>query len=174
MGDKVAARKIAVEAGSFVRLKFDPLKSFYSSKTMISIASCFCLSVLRFTLLRRFDLLPFLPRNYQFRIKNLVSCCRNKSNFFAAGVPVIPGTDNPVTTIDEARDFVQKYGFPVIFKAAFGGGGRGMRYVNNMAVRLLISEYTEPSECQSSGYHMTRDVITKLVSYVFSGYICIF
>uniref|UniRef100_H2YA21 Pyruvate carboxylase n=1 Tax=Ciona savignyi TaxID=51511 RepID=H2YA21_CIOSA len=51
----------------------------------------------------------------------------------AAGVPVIPGTDEPVTSLDEAEAFVQKYGFPVIFKAAYGGGGRGMRFVNNMA-----------------------------------------
>ncbi|XP_076813420.1 pyruvate carboxylase, mitochondrial-like [Clavelina lepadiformis] len=50
----------------------------------------------------------------------------------AAGVPVIPGTDGPVTTLDEAKDFAQKYGFPLIMKAAFGGGGRGMRFVNEM------------------------------------------
>ncbi|XP_078484659.1 pyruvate carboxylase, mitochondrial isoform X1 [Ciona intestinalis] len=51
----------------------------------------------------------------------------------AAGVPVVPGTDEPVTTLDEAKSFVQKYGFPVIFKAAYGGGGRGMRFVNQMS-----------------------------------------
>ena len=49
-------------------------------------------------------------------------------------MPVIPGTEGPVTTLDEAKDFAQKYGFPLIMKAAFGGGGRGMRFVNEMEV----------------------------------------
>lgn len=44
-------------------------------------------------------------------------------------VPVVPGTDGPIEHVDEAKEFVEKYGFPVIIKAAFGGGGRGMRVV---------------------------------------------
>ncbi|XP_011312830.1 pyruvate carboxylase, mitochondrial [Fopius arisanus] len=50
----------------------------------------------------------------------------------AAGVPIVPGTDGPVTTSDEAMSFCQKHGLPVIFKAAYGGGGRGMRVVRQM------------------------------------------
>lgn len=44
-------------------------------------------------------------------------------------VPVVPGTPGPIDSADEAAEFVEKYGFPVIIKAAFGGGGRGMRVV---------------------------------------------
>lgn len=44
-------------------------------------------------------------------------------------VPVVPGTDGPIEDINQAKDFVAKYGYPVIIKAAFGGGGRGMRVV---------------------------------------------
>lgn len=44
-------------------------------------------------------------------------------------VPVVPGTPGPIDSVAEARAFVEKYGFPVIIKAAFGGGGRGMRVV---------------------------------------------
>lgn len=44
-------------------------------------------------------------------------------------VPVVPGTPGPIDTTEEAAKFVEKYGFPVIIKAAFGGGGRGMRVV---------------------------------------------
>ncbi len=45
------------------------------------------------------------------------------------GVPVLPGTDEPITDIEEAKKVAKKIGFPVIIKAAFGGGGRGMRIV---------------------------------------------
>ncbi|XP_049825989.1 pyruvate carboxylase, mitochondrial isoform X2 [Aethina tumida] len=51
----------------------------------------------------------------------------------AAGVPIVPGTDGPVTTKEEAKEFCVKHGLPVIFKAAYGGGGRGMRVVRNMS-----------------------------------------
>ncbi|KAG7252032.1 hypothetical protein CRUP_032506, partial [Coryphaenoides rupestris] len=44
-----------------------------------------------------------------------------------AGVPVVPGTDKPITSMNDAQAFAQTYGFPIIFKAAYGGGGRGMR-----------------------------------------------
>lgn len=44
-------------------------------------------------------------------------------------VPVVPGTPGPIDSTDEAKAFVEKYGYPVIIKAAFGGGGRGMRVV---------------------------------------------
>ena len=43
------------------------------------------------------------------------------------GVPVIPGTNTPVTDLAQAREFCESHGFPIILKAAFGGGGRGMR-----------------------------------------------
>uniref|UniRef100_A0AAY4A8D3 Pyruvate carboxylase n=1 Tax=Denticeps clupeoides TaxID=299321 RepID=A0AAY4A8D3_9TELE len=46
-----------------------------------------------------------------------------------AGVPVVPGTDAPISCLQEAQEFSNTYGFPIIFKAAYGGGGRGMRVV---------------------------------------------
>ncbi|KAL7270850.1 pyruvate carboxylase [Rhizina undulata] len=44
-------------------------------------------------------------------------------------VPVVPGTPGPVENLSEAEAFVKQYGYPVIIKAAYGGGGRGMRVV---------------------------------------------
>ncbi|KAK7203154.1 pyruvate carboxylase [Myxozyma melibiosi] len=44
-------------------------------------------------------------------------------------VPVVPGTPGPIENVEEAVAFVKEYGYPVIVKAAFGGGGRGMRVV---------------------------------------------
>ncbi|MBM6618596.1 pyruvate carboxylase [Bacillus sp. RD4P76] len=48
-----------------------------------------------------------------------------------ANIPIIPGSDGPVKSIDEIYDFGDTYGFPVMIKAALGGGGRGMRIVRN-------------------------------------------
>ena len=45
----------------------------------------------------------------------------------AANVPIIPGTPGPVEDVDEALTFSKQIGFPVIIKAAAGGGGKGMR-----------------------------------------------
>jgi acetyl-CoA carboxylase biotin carboxylase subunit len=45
------------------------------------------------------------------------------------GVPVVPGTEEPVKTLEEAMAVVEKIGFPVMIKAAMGGGGKGMRRV---------------------------------------------
>ena len=47
----------------------------------------------------------------------------------SAGVPVLPGTEKPVRSAAQAQQIAQEIGYPVIVKAAMGGGGRGMRVV---------------------------------------------
>jgi len=47
----------------------------------------------------------------------------------SAGVPVLPGTEKAVKSADEAKKIAKEIGYPVIVKAAMGGGGRGMRVV---------------------------------------------
>ncbi|RNA12573.1 pyruvate mitochondrial-like [Brachionus plicatilis] len=49
-----------------------------------------------------------------------------------AGLKVIPGTANPISEVADAKKFAQEHGLPIIFKAAHGGGGRGMRVVRSM------------------------------------------
>ncbi len=44
-----------------------------------------------------------------------------------AGVPIIPGSEGAITSVEEATEVAKSIGFPVILKAAAGGGGRGMR-----------------------------------------------
>ena len=47
----------------------------------------------------------------------------------AAGVPILPGSPDPIESAEEAIALAKEIGFPVIIKAAAGGGGRGMRIV---------------------------------------------
>jgi len=57
----------------------------------------------------------------------------------SAGVPVLPGAENSVSSAAEAQKIATEIGFPVIVKAAMGGGGRGMRVVQGpeqLAARL--------------------------------------
>jgi acetyl-CoA carboxylase, biotin carboxylase subunit len=61
------------------------------------------------------------------------------------GVPVVPGTPGPVDDVDQALAFASGIGFPVIIKAAAGGGGKGMRVAKDQedfdrAFRLARSE----------------------------------
>ncbi len=48
-----------------------------------------------------------------------------------ADVPTIPGSEGPVESFEEALEFARRVGFPVLLKAAAGGGGRGMRVARN-------------------------------------------
>jgi acetyl-CoA carboxylase biotin carboxylase subunit len=63
----------------------------------------------------------------------------------AAGVPTVPGSPDTLETEDEVRAVANRIGFPIMLKAAAGGGGKGMRLVDNdkdlaSAVRTVASE----------------------------------
>lgn len=48
-----------------------------------------------------------------------------------AGVPVVPGTTEPLKSFDEARELANDFGYPLMLKASAGGGGKGMRLVES-------------------------------------------
>jgi pyruvate carboxylase len=59
----------------------------------------------------------------------------------SAGVPVLPGTEEPVKSAAEAQRIAREIGYPVIVKAAMGGGGRGMRVVSDASqLEALLEE----------------------------------
>ncbi len=53
-----------------------------------------------------------------------------KRTMKAAGVPILPGSDGPVSDVDTAKRIAAEVGYPVILKASAGGGGKGMRVVS--------------------------------------------
>jgi len=66
-----------------------------------------------------------------------------------AGLPVLPGTNRPLRSLEEAQDLAQEIGYPVILKASAGGGGRGMRVVTS-ETELAQAFPTAQAEAQSA------------------------
>src|SRR5690242_5217574 len=70
--------------------------------------------------------IPFVgPTPAQIRVMGDKAAARKAMH--AVGVPIVPGTPGPIEDSDEALKFAREIGFPVIIKAAAGGGGKGMR-----------------------------------------------
>ncbi|KAG0171787.1 pyruvate carboxylase [Apophysomyces sp. BC1034] len=66
-------------------------------------------------------------------IENLGDKTKARQIAMDCQVPVVPGTPGPVSEFGQAREFIREHGFPIIIKAAMGGGGRGMRVVRDEA-----------------------------------------
>ena len=69
-----------------------------------------------------------------------------------AGVPTVPGSDGPLTDDHERTlEIARNIGYPVIVKAAAGGGGRGMRVVHNEAVLISSIQVTQSEAAAAFG-----------------------
>ena len=73
--------------------------------------------------------IEFIGPSYK-SIEMLGDKAEAKRTMKSAGVPVIPGSDGAVKSIDEAKEIAGKAGYPVLVKASAGGGGRGIRRVD--------------------------------------------
>jgi acetyl-CoA carboxylase biotin carboxylase subunit len=69
----------------------------------------------------------------------------------AAGVPVVPGTTEELTSFDDARETAARFGYPVMLKASAGGGGKGMRLVNDESEMKSALEASQSEALASFG-----------------------
>jgi len=69
----------------------------------------------------------------------------------AAGVPLIPGSDGAVDDVEEASVVAKQIGYPIMLKAAFGGGGKGMRVVEDEAGLRKVFELTSAEALAAFG-----------------------
>jgi len=78
-----------------------------------------------------------------------------------ADIPVIPGSDGPVEDLEEIREFGDKHGYPLMIKAAMGGGGRGMRVVRSAET---LSESYDRARSEAKAAFGSDDVyVEKLI-----------
>jgi acetyl-CoA/propionyl-CoA carboxylase biotin carboxyl carrier protein len=78
-----------------------------------------------------------------------------------AGVPIIPGTTDPVDSVDELLALGDELGFPLLIKAAAGGGGKGMEEVHDPA---QAEQAFERAQRQGQSYFANPDVyVEKLI-----------
>ena len=71
------------------------------------------------------------PKSHAIRVMG--SKLAAKETVKKYGIPMVPGTDQAITDVEEARNIAKKIGFPILIKASAGGGGKGMRIVENEA-----------------------------------------
>jgi acetyl-CoA carboxylase, biotin carboxylase subunit len=80
-----------------------------------------------------------------------------------AGIPTVPGSDGPLDTAAEARLVVKGTGFPVMIKAAAGGGGRGIRLAHSMEEleRLMPQARAEAQAAFAEGSLYIEKAVTR-------------
>ena len=72
-----------------------------------------------------------------------------RKRMIAAGVPVVPGTEQPLQSAEEAVRICNEIGYPVMLKASMGGGGKGMRLIHSED-EVVEAYNTARSESMSS------------------------
>lgn len=79
-----------------------------------------------------------------------------------AGVPVVPGTTDPLQSFEEAKDLAEKFGYPIMLKAASGGGGKGMRLVqaeNELQSALETAQSEAASSFNDSSVYLEKAIV---------------
>lgn len=85
-----------------------------------------------------------------------------KNTMRKAGIPVIPGTKDPIYTLEQAKEAVKEIGFPVMIKASAGGGGKGMRVARNAEeFQILFETAQQEAVCAFSDDTMYLERFVK-------------
>jgi acetyl-CoA carboxylase biotin carboxylase subunit len=71
-----------------------------------------------------------------------------KAAMASLGVPLVPGSDGEVATLEQARTVAAEIGYPVLVKAASGGGGRGMKVATRLSIWKNTSTGRATSNCR--------------------------
>lgn len=79
----------------------------------------------------------------------------------SVGVPVTPGSDGPVENVEEALEIAETVGYPVLIKASAGGGGRGIRRINEAAE--LASAFAEAKAEAQACFGDSEMYLEKLI-----------
>ncbi|MHB8470798.1 MAG: biotin carboxylase N-terminal domain-containing protein, partial [Gaiellaceae bacterium] len=94
-------------------------------------------------------------------IELMGSKTRARETMRAAGVPIIPGTTDPVGSVDELLALGESLGYPLLIKAAAGGGGKGMEEVHSPAG---AARAFETAQRQGQSYFASPEVyVEKLI-----------
>ncbi|MDA3904739.1 MAG: acetyl-CoA carboxylase biotin carboxylase subunit [Bacteroidales bacterium] len=84
-----------------------------------------------------------------FAINTMGDKITARQTMIKAGVPVVPGTTEPIVDEEKAIEYIHKIGLPVMIKASAGGGGKGMRLVKD-AAEIVNSIHAARSEALNS------------------------
>ena len=85
-----------------------------------------------------------------------------KRTMASAGLPTIPGSEGAVTDLDQGREIANEVGYPVLFKASAGGGGKGMRRCESEA--LLEEAFLQASIEAEKAFGDPSLYLEKLIS----------
>ncbi|MDO4161363.1 MAG: biotin carboxylase N-terminal domain-containing protein, partial [Prevotellaceae bacterium] len=84
-----------------------------------------------------------------------------RRRMIAAGVPVVPGTEEPLKSADEAVKICNEIGYPVMLKASMGGGGKGMRLIHSE--NEVVEAYNSAREESMSSFGDDTVYLEKFV-----------
>ncbi len=92
-------------------------------------------------------------------IKSMGDKMAARATMQKAGVPIVPGSPGPIKTKEEALKTAKKIGYPVIIKAAAGGGGKGMRICHNdisLVSNLMIAQQEAEANFGNASVYMEK------------------
>lgn len=102
----------------------------------------------------------FIGPNYTI-IEKLGDKSNAKETMKEASVPIVPGSDGEIKSVDESVKVAEKIGYPVIVKASAGGGGKGMRVAGNKGELI-----TAIKECEKEAYSYFGNSAVYLEKYL--------